>query len=29
VMTLLLAAPGLAIILWEGLRRAPASVPDA
>ena len=29
VMTLLLSAPGLAIILWEGLRRAPASVPDA
>ena len=29
VMTLLLAAPGLAIILWEGLRRTPASVPDA
>jgi glycosyltransferase 2 family protein len=29
VMTLLLAAPGLAIILWEGLRRAPASVSDA
>ena len=29
VMTLLLAAPGLAILLWEGLRRAPASVPDA
>jgi uncharacterized membrane protein YbhN (UPF0104 family) len=29
VMTLVLAAPGLAIILWEGLRRTPASVPDA
>jgi glycosyltransferase 2 family protein len=29
VMTLLLAAPGLAVILWEGLRRTPASVPDA
>jgi uncharacterized membrane protein YbhN (UPF0104 family) len=29
VMTLLLSAPGLAIILWEGLRRAPASVSDA
>ena len=29
VMTLALALPGLAVILWEGLRRAPASVPDA
>ena len=29
VMTLALAAPGLAVILWEGLRRPPASVPDA
>jgi uncharacterized membrane protein YbhN (UPF0104 family) len=29
VMTLLLSAPGLAILLWEGLRRAPASVSDA
>src|SRR5581483_5422220 len=29
VMTLVLAAPGLAIILWEGLRRSPVSVPDA
>jgi hypothetical protein len=28
VMTLLLAAPGLAVILWEGVRRTPASVPD-
>ncbi len=29
VMTLALALPGLAVILWEGLRRTPASVPDA
>jgi len=29
VMTVLLALPGLAIILWEGLRRTPASVADA
>ncbi|HZO97808.1 MAG TPA: lysylphosphatidylglycerol synthase transmembrane domain-containing protein [Gaiellaceae bacterium] len=29
VMTLLLSAPGLAIILWEGVRRAPASVPES
>jgi len=29
VMTLLLALPGLVILLWEGVRRAPASVPDA
>ncbi len=29
VMTLILSAPGLAIILWEGLRRTPASVPHA
>jgi uncharacterized protein (TIRG00374 family) len=29
VMTLALAVPGLAIILWEGLRRTPASVSDA
>jgi hypothetical protein len=28
VMTLILAAPGLVIILWEGVRRAPASVAD-
>jgi uncharacterized protein (TIRG00374 family) len=28
VMTLILSAPGLGIILWEGLRRTPASVPD-
>jgi uncharacterized protein (TIRG00374 family) len=28
VMTLILSAPGLAIILWEGLRRTPASVTD-
>ena len=28
VMTLLLSAPGLAVILWEGLRRTPASVAD-
>jgi uncharacterized protein (TIRG00374 family) len=28
VMTLLLSAPGLAVILWEGARRAPASVAD-
>jgi glycosyltransferase 2 family protein len=29
VMTLGLALPGLVVILWEGLRRTPASVPDA
>jgi hypothetical protein len=29
VMTLIISAPGLAIILWEGLRRTPASVPNA
>jgi hypothetical protein len=29
LMTLLLAAPGLIVILWEGLRRTPAPVPDA
>jgi len=29
LMTLALALPGLVIILWEGSRRAPASVPDA
>ena len=28
VMTLVLSAPGLAVILWEGLRRPPASVTD-
>jgi hypothetical protein len=28
VMTLVLALPGLVIILWEGVRRAPASVAD-
>jgi len=28
LMTLLLAAPGLAALLWEGLRRAPVSVVD-
>jgi hypothetical protein len=28
VMTLILALPGLVIILWEGVRRAPASVAD-
>ena len=28
VLTLIMAAPGLAIIVWEGVRRAPASVPD-
>jgi uncharacterized protein (TIRG00374 family) len=28
LMTLLLAAPGLAIILWEGLRRSPVAVAD-
>jgi glycosyltransferase 2 family protein len=28
VMTLILAAPGLAIILWEGFRRTPAPVSD-
>jgi uncharacterized membrane protein YbhN (UPF0104 family) len=29
VMTLVLSAPGLAIILWEGLRRTPAPIADA
>ena len=29
VMTVLLALPGLGVILWEGLRRSPASVADA
>jgi hypothetical protein len=29
VMTILLALPGLAVILWEGARRRPAPVPDA
>ena len=29
LMTLLLAAPGLAVLLWEGVRRAPAPVADA
>jgi uncharacterized protein (TIRG00374 family) len=29
VMTVMLALPGLAVIIWEGLRRAPASVADA
>jgi len=29
LMTLLLAAPGLIVILWEGLRRAPVSIADA
>ncbi len=29
VMTLLLALPGLAVLLWEGLRTSPAPVPDA
>ena len=28
LMTLLLAVPGLAIILWEGLRRSPVAVAD-
>ena len=28
VMTLVLAAPGLAVVLWESIRRAPVSVPD-
>jgi uncharacterized protein (TIRG00374 family) len=28
VLTLVMSAPGLAIILWEGVRRAPASVAD-
>ena len=28
VLTLVLAAPGLVILLWEGLRRSPASVTD-
>jgi hypothetical protein len=28
VMTLILAAPGLAVILWEGFRRTPATVSD-
>jgi uncharacterized protein (TIRG00374 family) len=28
VMTLLLSAPGLALILWEGARRTPASIAD-
>ena len=29
LMTLLLAAPGLIVILWEGVRRAPVSIADA
>ena len=29
VMTLALALPGLAFILWEGTRRAPATAPDS
>src|SRR3984957_6246545 len=29
LMTLLLAAPGLIVILWEGVRRAPVPVADA
>jgi len=29
LMTLLLAAPGLAVILWEGVRRAPVPMVDA
>ena len=29
LMTLLLALPGLVIILWEGFRRAPVPVADA
>jgi uncharacterized protein (TIRG00374 family) len=29
VMTVLLALPGLGVIVWEGLRRSPASVADA
>jgi uncharacterized protein (TIRG00374 family) len=28
VMTLVLAAPGLAVLLWEGFRRTPATVSD-
>ena len=28
LMTLLLAAPGLAVILWEGLRRSQVAVAD-
>ena len=28
LMTLVLALPGLVIILWEGVRRAPVPVPD-
>ena len=28
VMTLVLALPGLAVILWEGFRRAPVPVAD-
>ena len=28
VMTLVLAAPGLAVVLWESIRRAPVSVTD-
>lgn len=29
LMTLLLAAPGLIVLVWEGLRRAPVSIADA
>jgi uncharacterized membrane protein YbhN (UPF0104 family) len=29
VMTVLLALPGVGVILWEGMRRTPASVADA
>jgi uncharacterized membrane protein YbhN (UPF0104 family) len=29
LLTLVLSAPGLAILLWEGVRRTPASVTDA
>jgi len=29
VMTVLLALPGLGVLVWEGLRRSPASVADA
>jgi hypothetical protein len=29
LMTLLLAFPGLVVLLWEGFRRSPVSVADA
>ena len=29
LMTLLLAAPGLVVLVWEGVRRAPMPIVDA